>query len=42
MLELVEPIVSKKKQPEDHVPTKMCTLLLELLTANELRYRRLQ
>jgi hypothetical protein len=32
----VEPIVSKKKQPEDDVPTKMVTLLLELLKANEL------
>jgi hypothetical protein len=31
-----EPIVSKKKQPEDDVPTKMLTLLLELLKANEL------
>ena len=30
------PIVSKKKQPEDDVPTKMLTLLLELLKANEL------
>ena len=29
-------IVSKKKQPEDDVPTKMATLLLELLKANEL------
>ena len=32
----VEPIISKKKQPEDDVPTKMVTLLLELLKANEL------
>jgi hypothetical protein len=32
----VEPIVSKKRQPEDDVPTKMATLLLELLKANEL------
>eukprot|EP01046_Picozoa_sp_COSAG06_P039594 COSAG06_NODE_4700_length_4026_cov_2.671505_5_plen_398_part_00 len=32
----VEPIVSKKKQPEDDVPTKMVTLLLELLKAKEL------
>jgi hypothetical protein len=31
-----EPIVSKKKQPEDDVPTKMLTLLIELLKANEL------
>eukprot|EP01046_Picozoa_sp_COSAG06_P006602 COSAG06_NODE_312_length_17767_cov_17.644895_5_plen_374_part_00 len=31
-----DPIVSKKKQPEDDVPTKMLTLLLELLKANEL------
>jgi hypothetical protein len=31
-----EPIISKKKQPEDDVPTKMVTLLLELLKANEL------
>jgi hypothetical protein len=31
-----EPIISKKKQPEDDVPTKMLTLLLELLKANEL------
>jgi hypothetical protein len=31
-----EPIASKKKQPEDDVPTKMATLLLELLKANEL------
>jgi hypothetical protein len=31
-----EPIVSKKKHPEDDVPTKMLTLLLELLKANEL------
>eukprot|EP01046_Picozoa_sp_COSAG06_P021076 COSAG06_NODE_1567_length_9085_cov_3.404073_10_plen_384_part_00 len=31
-----EPIVSKKKLPEDDVPTKMVTLLLELLKANEL------
>eukprot|EP01048_Picozoa_sp_COSAG05_P021007 COSAG05_NODE_3736_length_1871_cov_2.442438_1_plen_389_part_00 len=30
------PIVSKKKQPEDDVPTKMLTLLMELLKANEL------
>jgi hypothetical protein len=32
----IEPIVSKKKQPEDDVPTKMLTLLMELLKANEL------
>jgi hypothetical protein len=31
-----EPIISKKKLPEDDVPTKMLTLLLELLKANEL------
>jgi hypothetical protein len=31
-----EAIVSKKKQPEDDVPTKMLTLLIELLKANEL------
>ena len=31
-----EPIISKKKLPEDDVPTKMVTLLLELLKANEL------
>jgi hypothetical protein len=31
-----DPIVSKKKQPEDDVPTKMLTLLMELLKANEL------
>jgi hypothetical protein len=31
-----EPIVSKKKQPEDDVPTKMLTLLMELLKTNEL------
>ena len=31
-----EPIVSKKKQPEDDVPTAMVTLLLELFKANEL------
>jgi hypothetical protein len=31
-----EPIASKKKQPEDDVPTKMVTLLIELLKANEL------
>jgi hypothetical protein len=31
-----DPIVSKKKQPEDDVPTKMLTLLIELLKANEL------
>jgi hypothetical protein len=31
-----EPITSKKKQPEDDAPTKMLTLLLELLKANEL------
>jgi hypothetical protein len=31
-----EPIISKKKQPDDGVPTKMVTLLLELLKANEL------
>jgi hypothetical protein len=31
-----EPIVSKKKLPEDDVPTKMLTLLLELLKVNEL------
>jgi hypothetical protein len=31
-----EPMISKKKQPEDDVPTKMVTLLLELLKANEL------
>jgi hypothetical protein len=31
-----EPISSKKKQPEDDVPTKMLTLLLELLKVNEL------
>jgi hypothetical protein len=31
-----EPIISKKKLPEDDVPTKMVTLLVELLTANEL------
>jgi hypothetical protein len=31
-----EPIISKKKQPEDDVPTKMVTLLIELLKANEL------
>jgi hypothetical protein len=31
-----EPIVSKKKLPEDDVPTKMATLLLELLKENEL------
>jgi hypothetical protein len=31
-----EPILSKKKQPNDDVPTKMLTLLLELLKANEL------
>eukprot|EP01046_Picozoa_sp_COSAG06_P023741 COSAG06_NODE_1898_length_8112_cov_11.078747_7_plen_384_part_00 len=31
-----EPILSKKKLPEDDVPTKMLTLLLELLKANEL------
>eukprot|EP01046_Picozoa_sp_COSAG06_P020197 COSAG06_NODE_1471_length_9351_cov_18.052637_7_plen_430_part_00 len=31
-----EPIVSKKKQPEDDVPTKVLALLMELLKANEL------
>jgi hypothetical protein len=31
-----EPIASKKKLPEDDVPTKMVTLLLELLKVNEL------
>eukprot|EP01046_Picozoa_sp_COSAG06_P050418 COSAG06_NODE_7981_length_2312_cov_5.610120_2_plen_413_part_00 len=31
-----EPLVSKKKLPEDDVPTKMLTLLVELLKANEL------
>jgi hypothetical protein len=31
-----DPITSKKKQPEDDVPTKMLKLLLELLKANEL------
>eukprot|EP01046_Picozoa_sp_COSAG06_P031869 COSAG06_NODE_3139_length_5799_cov_50.068772_5_plen_373_part_00 len=31
-----EPIASKKKQPEDDVPTKTLTLLVELLKANEL------
>jgi hypothetical protein len=31
-----EPIVSKKKLPDDDVPTKLLTLLLELLKANEL------
>jgi|EP01046_Picozoa_sp_COSAG06_P039352 hypothetical protein len=31
-----EPIASKKKQPEDDVPTKLVTLLLELLKSNEL------
>ena len=31
-----EPIVSKKKTPEDAVPMKMMTLLLELLKSNEL------
>jgi hypothetical protein len=31
-----EPIVSKKKLPDDDLPTKMLTLLLELLKANEL------
>jgi hypothetical protein len=31
-----EPIASKKKLPEDDAPTKMLTLLLELLKANEL------
>jgi hypothetical protein len=29
-------IVSKAKQPEDTVPMKMMTLLLELLKSNEL------
>jgi hypothetical protein len=32
----IEPIVSKTKLPDDDVPTKMLTLLLELLKANEL------
>jgi hypothetical protein len=31
-----DPIVSKKKLPEDDVPAKMLTLLIELLKANEL------
>eukprot|EP01046_Picozoa_sp_COSAG06_P009431 COSAG06_NODE_493_length_15060_cov_50.594546_14_plen_563_part_00 len=31
-----EPIASKKKLPKDDVPTKMVTLLLELLRSNEL------
>jgi hypothetical protein len=31
-----EPIVSKKKSPEDDVPMKMMTLLVELLKSNEL------
>jgi hypothetical protein len=31
-----EPIISKKKLPDDSVPTKIVTLLLELLKANEL------
>eukprot|EP01046_Picozoa_sp_COSAG06_P045549 COSAG06_NODE_6314_length_2991_cov_11.420561_2_plen_396_part_00 len=31
-----DPITSKKKQPEDDVPTKMLKLLVELLKANEL------
>jgi hypothetical protein len=33
---MTEPIVSKKKMPEDDVPMKMMTLLLELLKSNEL------
>jgi hypothetical protein len=33
---IAEPIASKKKHPEDDVPTKMMTLLLELLKENEL------
>jgi hypothetical protein len=32
----IEPIISKTKLPEDDVPAKMLTLLLELLKANEL------
>jgi hypothetical protein len=36
LLMSAEPIVSKKKLPEDDVPTKMVTLLLELLKSNEL------
>lgn len=30
-----EPMISKKKVPEDDVPTKMVTLMVELLKANE-------
>ena len=32
----VEPIISKKKMPEDDTPMKMMTLLLDLIKSNEL------